>query len=408
MPRKSEKLQYIDLFAGCGGVSLGLYNSGHWHGIFAIEKNPMAFETLRHNLIDRKKHFSWPDWLPKTEHDINEVLKAHEEELKALQGSIDLVVGGPPCQGFSLAGKRNESDDRNNLIFAYLQFVELVKPKFIFFENVKGFTIGFKDQDGNRGKPYSVQVLEQLKALGYTDANYRVLDFSKFGVPQRRERCVIVGSLDGRATRFFDQLENGRQKFLKKNKLSENPKLDDALSDLLSSNGSVPSFDTKGFQNGIYMDSGLSPYQQLMRRDLHEGAIPDSHRLANHSPAIVEKFRTIIEQVMTPKEIRERFKTKKSTTTLLKAEKSAPTLTTLPDDFVHYSEPRILTVREYARIQSFNDWYEIRGNYTTGGPLRKKEVPRYTQLGNAVPPLFVEFAGSIIASNPNPDAADPI
>jgi len=68
----------------------------------------------------------------------------------------------------------------------------------------------------------------------------------------------------------------------------------------------------------------------------------------------------------------------------------------LPDDYIHYSEPRILTVREYARIQSFYDWFEFKSKYTTGGNLRKKEVPRYTQVGNAVPPLFAELSGTVL------------
>ena len=102
----------IDLFAGAGGLSLGLYQAG-WEGLFAIEKNAFAFETLKYNLIDIKKHFNWPDWLPQTEHDINEVLKKYPKQLKSLKGKVDLVAGGPPCQGFSMAGKRVEEDVRN-------------------------------------------------------------------------------------------------------------------------------------------------------------------------------------------------------------------------------------------------------------------------------------------------------
>ena len=67
-----------------------------------------------------------------------------------------------------------------------------------------------------------------------------------------------------------------------------------------------------------------------------------------------------------------------------------------PDDYLHYSEPRILTVREYARIQSFPDWYEFKSKYTTGGDMRKKEVPRYSQIGNAIPPLFAEQVGNVL------------
>ena len=135
--------KYIDLFSGCGGLSLGLHNS-NWKGVFAIEKNDDAFKTLEYNLIKKKKHFDWPEWLPQNAHDINEVLNNYELELKKLRGQINLVAGGPPCQGFSMAGRRNESDERNDLINSYIKFVELVQPNLIFFENVKGFTMEFK------------------------------------------------------------------------------------------------------------------------------------------------------------------------------------------------------------------------------------------------------------------------
>src|ERR1700694_159026 len=98
---------YIDLFAGCGGVSFGLHNAG-WEGIFAIEKSPDAFLTLKHNLIDKKDHFEWPDWLDQSEHEIDEIITKYSAQLKSLQGKIDLVAGGPPCQGFSTAGRRQE------------------------------------------------------------------------------------------------------------------------------------------------------------------------------------------------------------------------------------------------------------------------------------------------------------
>jgi len=95
-------------------------------------------------------------------------------------------------------------------------------------------------------------------------------------------------------------------------------------------------------------------------------------------------------------EIKRKFKLKKHTLVPLDQNKTCPTLTTLPDDYIHYSEPRILTVREYARIQSFEDWYEFVSKYTTGGKFRKNDVPRYSQVGNAVPPLFMEYIGLIL------------
>ena len=94
--------------------------------------------------------------------------------------------------------------------------------------------------------------------------------------------------------------------------------------------------------------------------------------------------------------MRDKYNIKKHTVIPLDKDAKSPTITTLPDDYIHYSEPRILTVREYARIQSFPDWYEFQGKYTTGGKLRTKEVPRYTQIGNAIPPLFGEQSGLVL------------
>ena len=95
-------------------------------------------------------------------------------------------------------------------------------------------------------------------------------------------------------------------------------------------------------------------------------------------------------------DLRSEYKIKKRAVTILDPNIATPTLTSHPDDYIHYSEPRILTVREYARIQSFPDWYELKGKYTTGGERRTKEVPRYTQLGNAIPPLFAELSGLVL------------
>jgi DNA (cytosine-5)-methyltransferase 1 len=95
-------------------------------------------------------------------------------------------------------------------------------------------------------------------------------------------------------------------------------------------------------------------------------------------------------------ELKDKFSLSKRTLIPLAANTPTATLTTLPDDYLHYKEPRIFTVREYARIQSFNDWYEFKGKYTTGGDRRKFEVPRYSQIGNAIPPLFSEQASLVL------------
>lgn len=132
---------------------------------FAIEKNADAFSTLEHNLINKKNHFLWPNWLEIKEHDINEIIKNYEKELQSLQGKITLVAGGPPCQGFSMAGKRDKDDQRNKLVKSYIKFIKLVMPEAIIFENVHGFTVNFKNKKGT--KKYSSYVERALKRLGY-------------------------------------------------------------------------------------------------------------------------------------------------------------------------------------------------------------------------------------------------
>ncbi len=389
--------KYIDLFAGCGGLSLGLFNSG-WEGLFAIEKDEMAFETLRHNLIERKKHFKWPIWLTQENHEIDEMISKYEEELKKLRGKVDLVAGGPPCQGFSMAGKRRQQDARNKLIHSYITFVKLVKPRIILFENVKGFTLSFK-KNGEKSEPYSKVVLDGLKKVGYEDSIGKVIDFQEFGVPQRRERFIIVGTLDDKADEFFDKLFRKKSKFLSSKGLRSRIGVGAAISDIEKRNGTVDSPDSKGFKAGVYRKA-RNNYQRLLSGFNNGDSIPDSHRFVNHFSETVSIYKSLLREAerdipVSPK-LRKKLGIKKRDIKVLDRAKPSPTLMSIPDDYLHYSEPRVMTAREYARIQSFPDWYAIKGKYTTGGDRRKNEVPRYTQIGNAIPPLFAEYAGNIL------------
>lgn len=401
----SNHKTYIDLFAGCGGLSLGLHLSD-WKGVFAIEKNKDAFSTLEHNLIHKKKHFNWPSWLPQTNHDINEVLKSYSNELKKMRNQVDLIVGGPPCQGFSSAGKRYEQDERNKLIDSYIKFIRIVQPKIIFFENVKGFTQQF-DKNKIRGRIYSNYVTGALERKVKYCPGYQVygqlLNFSEYGIPQKRTRFILVGvrkdlSESINPEHFFKLLNENRKKFLVSKGMSITTSLEEAISDLLYSHGQIDSPDTAGFQAGIYgeMESG---YQKYLRYDSYLD-IPDSHRFANHRDATVMRFQHILINARKNKTLNDKLKKeygiKKHTIIPLDGKTPASTITTLPDDYLHYCEPRIFTVREYARIQSFKDWYEFKGKYTTGGKVRTQEVPRYSQIGNAIPPLFGEQVGVVL------------
>lgn len=401
MARK-KKYTVIDLFAGCGGLSLGLYQAG-WHGLFAIEKNAFAFETLKYNLIDNKHHFDWPEWLPQTNHDINEVLENYAEQLQSLRGSVDLVAGGPPCQGFSMAGQRIEDDIRNQLVFSYIRFIDLVRPKMILFENVKGFTYAFDKKKNSDAEPYSHKVIRALQALHYNVKDY-VIDFSNYGVPQRRKRFILVGIQKelGSPDHFEDLLLQHRESFLNDKGLTATVTIADAISDLLRSNGEKPTPDRKGFKSGIYRSQDLTPYEIYLREDYPKTHIvPDSHSFAKHTADKLACYQHLLtEYPERGKRIdgkaREPWGIHQRGITVLDPNAVSPTITGHPEDYLHYCEPRIMTVRECARIQSFPDWYEIKKKYTTGGKMRRIEVPRCSQIGNAIPPLFAEQAGKIL------------
>ena len=387
----------VDIFSGCGGLTLGLHKAGI-EGLFAIEKSPDAFATLKANLIDRLNHFAWPSWLPQQSHDINGVLKKFKSQLEALRGHVDLLAGGPPCQGFSLAGRRRNGDRRNKLVHSYISMVDAIEPKILLFENVKGFSIPFKTK--GKEKKYSSFVVDELRQRNY-DVAFRLLDFSSFGVPQYRTRFILIGVSNDLhkqgvcAETFFKKLEEMRKDFLSSKGLSHPISVRSALSDLLSAHGVYRSNEFPAFDFGCY-GSLQTSYQCLMRANVPPDANPDSHRFARHSKAICERFQIAIDEDLSATEYRKRFHLKKSGTKHLAPEMPTPTLTTLPDDYIHYSEPRILTVREYARIQSFPDDYVFCGKYTTGGKRRVLEVPRYSQIGNAIPPLFGELAGKAL------------
>ena len=154
----------------------------------------------------------------------------------------------------------------------------------------------------------------------------------------------------------------------------------------------------KGFREIIYTGP-VSHYQKLMYKGLN-GQIPNSLRLVNHRPETIRRFETILRTCRKGTQLsdqdRKRLGIGKHSVTPLSPDLPSNTLTTLPDDILHYDEPRIHSVREHARLQSFPDWFEFRGKFTTGGSARTQECPRYTQVGNAVPPLLAEAIGIAI------------
>lgn len=176
----------------------------------------------------------------------------------------------------------------------------------------------------------------------------------------------------------------------------------DAISDL-ETNGKqlvdcVDPESPPGFKEIVYKRPETS-YQKLMHGDLN-GRTPNSLRLVNHRPTTVQRYRQILKTcrkgIQISKLDRQRLGITKHAITPLAAELPARTITTIPDDLLHYAEPRVHTVREHARLQSFPDWFEFQGKFTTGGRRRVYQCPRYTQVGNAVPPLLAEAIGRAI------------
>ncbi len=400
MSRVPSKPTFIDAFAGCGGLSLGLMQSG-MRGLFAIEKDELAFQTLQANLVEgaAPTKFSWPRWLPKTAMSIEALIEDYRDKLLALRGGVDVLAGGPPCQGFSTAGRRRMHDPRNRLFKSYVELVSLVQPRIVLMENVKGFTMSF---GGAESVNNYAEKLKRLLSSRY-NVHERLIDLSHFGVPQQRTRYLLIaldpafGNVDP-----FALVEAHRAAFLRRVGIQAPVGSWAAISDLLVSNGTRPSVDTPGFAE-IIPAAPATSYQRLMRDDR---ALPGDLRLARHGDGIVARFAEIIElchaegrlNTSISTEMRARFALKKQALRVLDPDRPSPTITSMPDDLLHYEEPRTLTVRENARLQSFPDWFAFHGKYTSGGDRRQREVPRFTQVANAVPPLAARAIGEVLSS----------
>jgi DNA (cytosine-5)-methyltransferase 1 len=300
-----------------------------------------------------------------------------------------------------------------------VEVVEALRPKALILENVPGMQVAH-----SRGNVFSLPVpgvpkrksffdrlVESLTAAGY-EVKWDRFDSSRFGVPQKRSRLIAIGIrkdlsewIGNNSNRVFELLEVARKEQLEQFGLAGEISARSALSDLETKdhNGQdrekidcTDPESSRGFRELRYVSPvEPTPYQKLMR-DGHNGEM-NSMRLARHQAHIEQRFARIIEEceqgVRMNDEDRKRYGLKKHRIYPMDGTKPAPTVTTLPDDILHYSEPRILTVRESARLQSFPDWFKFEGKFTTGGDRRTKECPRYTQVGNAVPPYLGRAIG---------------
>lgn len=401
---------YIDFFAGCGGLSLGL-GWGGWQGVFAIEKDPMAFKTFNKNLIAKDaphQHFeNWPVWLTKEPHTIEDILENEDtvDQLKKMVGQVTLVAGGPPCQGFSVAGARNGNDPRNLLVFKQIEAIKLLKPVYAIIENVGGFERKFvsKPIDGI-AMSVAEEAIKRLELLGYNVGKVKI-NAADYGVPQVRERVILfaiskkfAGVLS--AAELLDDIllevgmEQRREFHLATSRFVNT---EEAISDLAGEE-IVPDPEFPTYKTCKYLPP-KGAYQKLMRKGFLKQEVPSCHRFNNHSEKLIALYEKA-HRTQPPGRLSKEFLYENGCHSnkryVLDVKKACSTLTTAPDELIHYKHRRIVTLREMARLQSFPDNFSFYGRYTLNGPARGVDVPRNAQIGNAVPPLVGRALGKAV------------
>lgn len=385
----------LDLFSGAGGMCEGFLQAG-FKVPFGSDHSKEVAATYRN------RHLQLGYDLEYFEGDIKHLTNKKFLNDFLNNSKIDVVVGGPPCQGFSSTGRRAEDDFRNVLFLDFLKIIKLVKPDYFVMENVEGMlSYKFKNIKGLSGQEYEnisapEVIVNETKLFGYK-TTYQLLNARDYGVPQNRPRIIFIGH---RASFNGKQIIN----------LVEPPKFPEKQNDVVSVKDAIS--DLRFLKAGQCSERYDNRYKVTeYQKALREGRTPDingrpiqadilyNHRASVHREKTVERFKLLlpgedIESLMNrlePKQYKEYF-TKKYRCDKLASNSVSPTVLTLPDDIIHYDKenPRILTVRELARLQSFDDSFEFLGARTTGGERRKFCTPQYTQVGNAVPPLLAK------------------
>ena len=344
-----NELKIVDLFCGAGGFSLGFEREG-FESVLAIDKWNDAVLTYNYNReVKCALNIDIHDYT-------NEML----DEL-AKENNIVGIIGGPPCQGFSMVGKRESGDERNSLYLEYVRFVNQLKPTFFILENVKGLLSLEKGI-------FRDDIIERFSNLGY-NVTYKLLRASDYGVPQSRERVFFVGlkkSVFG--DKFFD---------FERIKTAPMVSTGDALSDL-------PSLDN-GEDATVYARPPQNKFQTLMRKN--------SDTITNNEITVhTEQTKDIISRIKDGGNIRdlseEFYKVRNYNAAFKRMNSKLPsgTIDCGHRNYFHYKENRIPTARESARIQSFPDNYFFTGNKTS----------QYTQIGNAVPVLLSSAIAVVI------------
>ena len=329
---------FIDLFSGCGGMSLGFEMAG-FESAIAIDCWPDALRTYGHNRMGAKTLCG----------DLSALDPAQVAEEHGI-GPVDLIIGGPPCQGFSVAGKRIVDDERNKLYKAFVRFVAAFSPTAFVMENVPNIlSIG--------GGAVRNAIVADFEALGYT-VSYKVLTASDYGVPQNRKRAVFVGVKDGQTFQFPKPT-------------TEKPVSSrEAIGDLPE--GSLP-------DGSPYPTPPSGPFQEYARSG---SAGVHNHQASKHTDKTVEII-SLVPDGGNYKDLPPELQGTRNVHiawTRLNSSRPSFTIDTGHNHHFHYRYNRVPTVRESARLQSFPDNFILTGS--KGSQLR--------QVGNAVPPLMAK------------------
>lgn len=431
----------IDLFCGAGGMSEGLIQAG-FHILFSSDINPDVQRTYmnRHEQLGLHQgvntYFHRGDIRELTGNLINEKIANLEIFRNQDVPEIDAVFGGPPCQGFSRAGRRDPNDPRNMLFREYLRVINEVRPRYVVLENVTGFMdtkfYGFEGVTGYQypdGEIVPNILMHEFQLIGYHTLEPRILNAAHYGVPQRRNRVIVMAYRNDMIPPVYPEPTHNDDTALT---------IADAISDLIrnedirnqvhnidtdfqiaSREGRTPDVNGNTINsNGVIHNNEVSAHQQIIAerfalfREGEDGAglknrvmsegidISNYPALINHCVnAMGLEQEQVIELFRAGNVSRENVDillTKKNIRTRLDRNKPSATVMTIADDYISPFEPRTFSVRELARLQSFDDSFEFLGKRTTGGLRRRVEVPQYSQVGNAVPPLLARAVANEI------------
>lgn len=341
----------IDLFAGVGGLSLGFEMKG--------------FQVLLANEYDESIAAAYKVNHKSTDMIVGDITKLDlDKTFGAYKGKVDVVIGGPPCQGFSQKGQRKTIHDERNFLFKYyVAVVKLISPKYFVMENVPNLLTA-------EGGYFRKEIEELFNSMGYS-LEYGVLNAADYGVPQNRRRAVIIGKLGEPAPK----LPCAQKKTVT---------IWDAISDLAYLESG------EGENEQAYRMAAESDYEKLLRKN---SKILYNHVATKHSPLALERLALIPPNA--GKEVLPKEHLTKSiysgTWTRMKKDEISVTITTRFDTpssgkFTHPFLNRAITVREAARIQSFPDTFKFVGN--KGSQMK--------QVGNAVPPLLASAIADVI------------